>query len=385
MSISTTKDKSVTYRWGRYTALSLVVVAAATVVLVAMIPSTSPPLPPLEDPRVNVEVRTVESIARLADTFVTTGVVEANRVVKVAAEVPGRIERFGAHSEAIKRDGMQLGVGNMLEEGEPVVAGDPLVHLNRELLQARYDRAQAQLEFDETEFTRISTLYEEGTASKTEYDDKRTQRAISQAVLNEAAEELKRTVVTAPISGILNKLPMEIGEYASPGMCVAEIVDVSKAKVVVDIPERDVCFLAVGDKGTITIQSPEAVTLVGEITYISELADSQTRTTRVEIIIDNPNRELRSGRIVRATLTRRVLENVVMVPLSTIVPMETEKAVYVVNDSDQAERRMVELGLLKGRSVEITHGLNPGDRLIVAGHRYVSPGQQVTIVEHREQ
>ena len=81
-------------------------------------------------------------------------------------------------------------------------------------------------------------LYKEGTASKTELDDKRTKKDISIATRNEAAEELERTTVIAPISGILNTLPMEVGEYASPGMQVAEIVDMTKAKVVVNVPEK---------------------------------------------------------------------------------------------------------------------------------------------------
>jgi multidrug efflux pump subunit AcrA (membrane-fusion protein) len=68
-----------------------------------------------------------------------------------------------------------------------------------------------------------------------------------------------------------------------------------------------------------------------------------------------------------------------MIPLLAVIPMENSKAVYVVN-SDRAKRREVELGIIKGDRVQITHGLEPGDRLIIDGNRFVAPGQKVNII-----
>ena len=87
---------------------------------------------------------------------------------------------------------------------------------------------------------------------------------------------------------------------------------------------------------------------------------------------------IRSGQIVRVRLTRRVLKNIIMVPLLAVIPMEDAKAVYVV-EAGKAERREVKLGFLKGRSVLIRDGLRSGDQLIIAGHRYVGPGQPVRV------
>ena len=111
----------------------------------------------------------------------------------------------------------------------------------------------------------------------------------------------------------------------------------------------------------------------------SELADEHTRTSRLEITVDNRERLLRSGQIVRARLTRRVLNDVIMIPLGSVIPLERGRVVYVV-EGGQAQRRLVELGFIKGRSVQILAGVEAGDLLIVAGHRFVGPGQPVTIV-----
>jgi len=119
--------------------------------------------------------------------------------------------------------------------------------------------------------------------------------------------------------------------------------------------------------------------LAGTITFISELADPRTRTTRMEITLDNKQRLLRSGQIVRASLTRRILKDAILIPLLAVIPMEDSKAVYVVN-STQAKRREVEIDIIRGDQIQITSGLKPGDKLIIAGHRFVAPGQKVNIV-----
>jgi multidrug efflux pump subunit AcrA (membrane-fusion protein) len=77
----------------------------------------------------------------------------------------------------------------------------------------------------------------------------------------------------------------------------------------------------------------------GEITYISELADSQTLTTRVELTIDNSEQAVRSGQIVRVRLTRRVLREVIMIPLEAVIPTEQGRFVYLAEGGRAAQRR----------------------------------------------
>jgi membrane fusion protein (multidrug efflux system) len=130
--------------------------------------------------------------------------------------------------------------------------------------------------------------------------------------------------------------------------------------------------------------------LAGTISFISELADPQTRSTRMEVLLENKERLLRSGQIVRARLTRRILKDAILIPLLAVIPMEDGMAVYVVTSPEgvpkttQAERRQVELRTIKGDRVQVTAGLQPGDKLIIAGHRFVAPGQKVNIVSQTD-
>ncbi len=371
-------------RW-RGWLISAVLVAAglAFVGVLAMLPKPENATPPVQIQPVNVEVQRVVAVPELADTVELTGIVEPLRVVKVAAEVAGRLERYGERLKDVAWHGQTFAAGSAVGEGQPVSVGDPLVYVNKDLLQARCDRARAQFEYDEREYLRLLDLFERGSTSKTELDDGRTRRELSRASLDEATRALERTTIQAPLSGILNHWPMELGEYASPGDAVAELVELHTVHVVVDVPERDVPCLKIGDRVDVFTVESNGTPRVGDLTFINALADEQTRTTRIELTIANADGRLRSGQIVRTRLTRRVLRDVVMVPLAAVIPLEHGREVYVV-ENGQAQRRLVELDFLKGREVRVLSGVQPGDLLIVAGHRLVGPGQPVHIAAEQE-
>jgi len=357
----------------------LILAAVGAVTIVATLPKdTAAPVPPEVLP-VNVSVLRIRPVPELADHLTLVATVEPECIVRVSAEVPGRIERFGQRRKDVQWRGSVFAASSTVAEGEPVSAGDPIVHLNAELLQARYERALAQFEYEQREYRRLLDLFERGATSKTELDDAATRRDVSRATLDEIARELARTTIIAPVDGILNRLPMEIGEYAGIGDVVAEIVKADRVKVVVDVPERDVGCFRVGDAATVLAPAAE---IPGQITYISELADAGTRTSRLEITVDNQDQLLRSGQIVRARLTRRVLHDVILIPLSAVIPLEEGKLVYVVEEG-AARPRQVELGLIQGRNVCILSGLEANDLLILDGHRYVGPGQPVRIVQEQ--
>lgn len=350
-------------RGGRiWVKLAIVAVAIIALFVLANIPSPKQEAVATQAPPVNVTVLPVVPEPKLPDTFDLPAVIEPNQVVTVAAEVAGRVE------------------GISPQEGASVRAGDLLMRLNTDLLQAEFERAQAQAKDAQTEFERQQGLVKGGAAPSRELDQAATALAVSQATLQEVRARLERAQIYAPAGGVLNDLPVEQGEYVQAGTPVAEIVQIDIVKVAVDVPERDVAFFSPGQTVEILADTKgKQQPFLGTITFISSVADERTRSTRMEIKLANPDGILRSGQIVRARLTRQVLENAIMIPLLAVIPMENGYAVYVVEDS-KAQRREVQIGVVRGARVQIVQGLQPGDQLIVAGHRFVAPGQNVNVV-----
>ncbi|MDQ7779232.1 MAG: efflux RND transporter periplasmic adaptor subunit [Planctomycetota bacterium] len=354
--------------WFRRNGIKTVIVLAslAAVTAVVMMPKRSRDTMPAEAPPVNVTVMTVTAEPEFVDTFDLPAVVEPNLVVTVSAEVAGRVERIPS------------------KKGSLVQVGDLLIQLNEDLLRPEFEGAEAQYKHDQTEYERVANLVKEKVRPSRDLDNATTQLADSKARLAEVRARLERARIVAPGAGLLNDLFVEEGEYVQAGTPLAELVDIGKVKVVVDVPERDIACFAVGQKTKIFAGAKDQKEPpVGDITFISRLADPRTRSTRMEISLDNGKGLFLSGQIVTARLTRRVLRDVVFVPLLAVIPMEEGKTVYVVN-STEAQRREVELGLIRGDRVQVTRGLSPGDRLIIAGHYFVAPGQKVNVVEENK-
>ncbi len=349
---------------GRYAIkIAIGLAAVAGIAAVGAMPAKKRDAQPQEAPPVNVVVQVVTAEPNLADAFDLPAVVEPNRVVRVSAEVAGRI--------------VQIGPG----EGSSVKAGGLLIRLDDDLVKPQYVTAQAQAKRDQIEYERMADLVSKDATSKKDLDDATTRLAVSKASLDEIRARLDRARIVAPTSGVLNDLLVEEGEYVQPGTAVAEIVDTETVKVVVDVPERDIAFFAKGHTVQVLVDvKGREQSLEGRISFISELADSRTRGTRVEIRLANTEGLLRSGQIVKAHLTRQVLKDAILIPLLAVIPMEDHKAVYVVDPNEAARRVKVGLGLLKGDRIRVTNGLKAGDRLIVAGHRFVAPGQKVNVV-----
>ena len=364
MANKSTKISKTNNNWLRRNAVKAIIILAAIAILTVIMkmPAKKREVPATEAPPVNVSVMTVTAVPQLADTFDLPAVVEPNRIVTVSAEVNGRVERIPP------------------EEGSKVRAGDLLIKLNTDLIMPEFESAKAQVDRDQIEFDRMTNLAKGSAATQREVDNATSQLAISKARLEGIRARLERTSIFAPNAGVLNDLLVEEGEYVDPGKPVAQVVDTDTVKVVVEIPERDIAFFDIGEKADIFVETKDqARSLAGIITFISELADSRTRTTRTEITLDNKQRFLRSGQIVHVRLTRRILKDAVLIPLLAVIPMEDCKAVYVVNSS-LAKRREVEIGIIRGDQVQITSGLETGDKLIISGHRFVAPGQKVNIV-----
>ena len=351
-------------------------------------------------PPVNVQVEIISPEPTRADTLKLPAVVEANRVVRVAAEVDGRIEKINC------KEGDPCKAPSSSAEDKPC----PLIELNTDLLDAELERAESAAQLAEANYERMARLERQGGATAQDLDKVRSALRTSKAALKLADFRLKRAKIFAPIRGVLNDLLVETGEFVKRGDPVAEIVDIDTMKVVTLVPELDVQFLKTGDPASVSADiKGTARELIGKITYISSLADERTRATRIEITLDNKDRLLRSGQIVRVHLTRQILKNVVMIPLHAVIPLEHEKAVYVVETveekdtktgelakKDVARRRIVTLDarLIKGvdRTLKTTKGerverqqmirimngaLKAGDRLIVKGHQFVAPDQEV--------
>jgi len=353
--------------------LIIVLIAGAAVGVVALLPPRKSTSQAISPSPVNVVVEQVKVIPTMPDTFELDGGVEPNWVVKVAAEVPGRVERYANFIDADGKD-----TGRALKDGDPIRKGAGLMVLNTDLLAAEYNRIKAGCEFDQREFDRVKQAERGSVATQTELDLAATKLAVSKADLAAVKARLDRATIISPVSGVLNDLLVEVGEYVKDGRAVAEITDTDTVKVVVNVPEKDIGYLRVGQEQCVFDRlRGDLEGFDGRISYISELAEPLARTTRVEIEVPNKDRRLRDGQIVSVRLKRRDLTHAIMIPLDAVIPRESGHMVYLLVDGKAQPRKVkIDIDCIRGKRILVT-GLSGGELLIVEGNWQVGPGQAV--------
>lgn len=312
-----------------------------------------------EAPAIPVAVMVIEPVA-MRDVIFLPGETEAWEDVKVAANTAGRVDWIGPR------------------EGQKVDKGDLLVKIDVSALKASLDHAEAAYKLADDLYQRRLRLYDNKIIAGEELEQSETQRTLALTDLEQIKVRYNHGFPKSPITGIINHLYLDEGEYADIGKPIADIVNIDKIKINVRVPELDVRFVKIGQQTPLKIDAFPDRTLVGTIDFVSFKADPATKTFLVRSMIDNPSHDIRPGMIGRVAFVRRVISDAVAAPLFTLVDKGGERIVFVEKDG-VAQSRTISIGVIEGDRVQITSGLNPGDHLIVKGHTEVEDGMKVIV------
>lgn len=284
------------------------------------------------------------------------------RRATLAAEVPGRVEQ------------LTVDVGDRVRRNQILVKIDTRA-LRQQLAEAEALHAQAVDRFE-----RAERLFEKRSITKEQQIDAVAGRDVAEARLNSAELALAKSEVKAPWEGRVAARRVEVGDYASPGLPLLELVAVDRLKVRASASASDVPYLSIGAPVAVHIDVYPGEEWQGTVVRLGAELDPDTRTLTVEAEIDNGQGRLRPGLFGRLEVPRRVLPEALLVPLAAVVDYETEKILYVV-DNGVAQRRSIVLGPTVGERVVIASGLEPGDHVVVSGQQQVAEGQKVIEAE----
>ncbi len=351
---------SVRFIWSVWPILPALLVLSVLIALPGCSDSSGEVPDETASPRqVNVVVQEVAT-AELRDVVVLPGSVDAWLSVDLAAETAGRVEKVS------------------VREGEHVQAGQVIAQIDVTALDAGVARARAAFQLYDEQVRRRERLFSEQIISEEELDQIRTEKVQAREALRQAEIEYNRGLVRAPGPGRVNDVLIEVGEFVDRGQVVIELVNIDKVKVQVQVPEMDVRFLEIGQPVQVKVDAFQGQQFSGFIDFIAYRGDPATKTFRTQVVLENPEGRIRPGMIARVAFLRRIIPDAVAIPLSAMIDRGGERLIYVEEDG-VARVRQVEIGVIERDRIQITSGLRPGDRLIVAGHREVEEGTAVVV------
>jgi membrane fusion protein, multidrug efflux system len=267
-----------------------------------------------------------------------------------------------------------------VKNGQSVAKGQLLVELDAEILKRSVEELQLQLDFARTLYKKQERIYEQKAGSEIQYLSAKNQVESLEKRFQSLKEQLALSQIYSPTSGVVDNILPKIGENVPPGMQIMTIVNNSDNRVVVDLAEVYVSTVNVGDPVTIVFTETND-TVQTKIGTVSKSVNALNRTFRVEIPINGIALGIRPNSTCNVIINDQTVEKAISIPMNAVVRDNESSYCYIVNDKNQIERRVVNLGLISGASVQVTSGIMPNDRVVVRGVLDVAAGQKVKIVQ----
>ncbi|MGV6872715.1 efflux RND transporter periplasmic adaptor subunit [Pseudochelatococcus sp. B33] len=303
--------------------------------------------------RVAVQTVTAEDHAR---RVTLSGRTEADRRVSVVARTSGIVEALS------------------IRRGSVVKQGEELARLSDEAREALVEQAKARLEQRRAELKARLRLIETGNLPTLQKPALEAELSAAEATFAQAEAERDRNVIRAPFDGVVNALHVREGQALQIGSAIADVVALEPMLAVVEIAERELGGVNVGDPATVAIANGGRAQ--GRVRFVSAVASPETRTYRVDIELDSNGSAVPDGVTSEVTLTLAHIR-ATSVPRSALVfSAQGQLGLRTVDDEGLvgfAPIRLAEDGLER---VWVT-GLPETAHIIVQGQDFVAEGQKV--------
>lgn len=276
------------------------------------------------------------------------GEIEPRTVVKISADIPGRVVRLAVREgDTVKRGQLLLELDNTQYSSGVQQAQASLV-----AARARVDRAQASWKVAESAYKRRKQLFERNllstqemdtaendyVAAQTELATAREEVSRLEAVLTGARDNLSKTTYRSPINGKITALNIEEGEIVvvgtmnNPGTQILTVSDVARMLVKADVDETDVVDVRVGQPATITVDALPDTTFPGTVTEVGNSA-SRVQTAQasgetnfeVEVLFSETVEGVRPGMTADVEVEVKRANKALAVPIQAVVVRQPEE------------------------------------------------------------
>jgi len=310
-----------------------------------------------------INVRTaVADFREVNGQYIANGTFAPNQEVKISAETPGVVTRV------------------LVQEGASVKAGQTLAVIKADQQNVNLANAQAMYNNAQTEVARFKSAYETGGVTKQQLDQVNLQLENAKNNLRSAQITAGDVNVKASFAGIINKKSVEPGSFVNPGMELFEVVNVSTLKLKVNVDEKNVGSLKIGQVIKVDAPTLSSQEFNGKITFIAPKADASLNFP-VELEIENTaSNDLKAGMFGNAYFGESQLNNVLTIPRTAFVGSVSSNRVFVHKDGKAVLTNVVS-GRTFGEHIEVISGIEKGTEVITSGQINLADGAAVEVIK----
>jgi membrane fusion protein (multidrug efflux system) len=302
--------------------------------------------------------------------------VASRRAVAASYTGTAALEPRAESQVVAKTSGVALAV--LVEEGQRVSAGQPLVRLDPDRARLAVAQSEAQMRKLENNYQRAQKLVGQQMVSAADVDQLRFDLENVRAQYRLATLELSYTTVVAPISGVIASRSIKTGNFVQINTPIFRIVDNSRLEATLNVPERELATLRPGQPVTLVADALPGKSFPGKVDRISPVVDAGSGTFRVVSGFGEGAEGLQPGMFGRIRIDYDQRADALVVPRLALLD-DGDPAVFRVRDGKVA-RVPVKLGYAEGPWVEIRDGLVAGDKVVTAGKVALRDGTAVQVI-----
>ncbi|MDC7683892.1 efflux RND transporter periplasmic adaptor subunit [Asticcacaulis sp. BYS171W] len=277
----------------------------------------------------------------------------------------------------------------LVDEGQYVKQGQPLLKMNDAGLRAQYSQAEAGVSSAKAQaveaqraYQRYKELFDKGYASQAALDQKEAahktalaQVATAEASRTEVGTRLNQTVVRAPVSGLITSRTAVAGQIVSPGVELFRIVRDNRIELNMEVVETELNLIKPGMSATVTNDMGDTVS--GTVRVVTPAINAETRLGYARIAIP-ATAGFKPGQFGRGSINVGD-RNVVSIPQKAVVYKDNRSGVFVIDTKNKAVFRAVTLGPVTGDTVVLRDGVTPGEKVVTTGAGFLNDGDTVTV------
>ena len=296
------------------------------------------------------------------------GIVEENEATAVSFTGMGVVKRM------LVREGQAVGRGQLLALMDDTQA--------RNLLTG----AEAQMAQAEDALQRYGMLHDAGSLPEVQWVEIQSKVAQARSQLAVAKKNLADCRLVAPVSGIIGRQQVKAGETAVPSQAVVTILDVSRVKVKVSVPEAEMSAITPHTPSMIIVEAAGKKVSGGRIEK-GVVADAMTHTYDIRINVPNGDRKLLPGMVAQVKMKTSpspskggegLAGSGITLPITSVQRRpDGSLFVWTVDNQKKAHRTAVTVGASQGNRISIMSGVTAGQRVVTEGYQKLSEGTEV--------
>jgi len=214
----------------------------------------------------------------------------------------------------------------------------------------------------------------------TEGDTVNKDQAVALVERDEPGVVYEPAPVPSTLSGVIGRIYQDAGANVTAQTPIALVVSQGQVRVVVDVPERYMGKVFIGQPANIKVDAFPDMRFSGKVYRVSPVVDTQTRSTVIELLADNSSGRLKSGMFSEVRLVVGAKAGAVAVPSSAILGENGDNYIFLpINNL--AVRRAVKTGIANEDYTQVASGLKAGEELITFGLYGLKDGSKIKVQE----